>query len=100
MSRFKQRCFFIFIAIVKKRVSIYLLKNALTSVWLHESQGRAMRSWCNTLQHPYELVACLQHHPFNINIGIYAAQRAPILTYGIDTWHLQINYQFLRPNRP
>ena len=54
----------------------------------------------NTLQHPNELVACLQHHPFNIKITIYAAQRALTLTSGIDIWHLQISYQILRPNRP
>ena len=47
-----------------------------------------------------ELVACLQHHPSNIKIMLYAAQRAPILTSGIDIWHSQISYQILRLNRP
>ena len=43
MLGFRERCFLIFIVIVKKpQVSIYLLKSALTSVRLHESQGRAM----------------------------------------------------------
>ena len=43
MLGFKEQCFFIFIARVKKtKDSVHLLKNVLTSVPLHESQGRAM----------------------------------------------------------
>ena len=98
MLGFRERCFFIFIVIVKKpKVSIFLLNSALTSVRLHESQDRAMWSWCNTLQHPNELVAYLQHHPFNIKTMIFAAQHAPILTYGIDIWHSQISYRICGP---